>query len=178
MGRWKRQAAVGKCILLIQMICSHFCTRKCKRLKTVKMTLCHAEQENVMIGALMVKKNLAKSFQYLNDKDLSGFMSAWADEGVFMYPLDFPEKGVFEGKTAVEGWFKLFLDSYKTIAFDVHTICVENIFDMTGNNIGIAQWDKEMVTHEGEIERYSGTTVVTIRGGKVVMAKDYFFDPE
>ena len=131
-----------------------------------------------MIGSLIAKKTLAKSFQYLNDGDLTSFMSVWADEGVFEFPLDFPEKGVFEGKTAVTQWFKAFLDGYKDIQFDVHAVCVQNIFDLTGNNVGVVQWDKKMTTHDGEIERYSGTTVITIKGGKVVMAKDYFFDPE
>ena len=131
-----------------------------------------------MIGALIAKKNLAKSFQYLNDGDLTNFMSTWADNGVFEYPLDFPEKGVFEGKTAVTKWFKAFLDGYKEIQFDVHAICVQNIFDLTGSNVGVVQWDKKMVTHEGKTVQHSGTTVVTIRGGKVVRAKDYFYDPE
>ena len=66
-----------------------------------------------MIGAIVTKRALAKSFDALNRHDLAEFMSAWREDGVFIYPGDIPESGTFQGKSAVEGWFRRFPSSIR-----------------------------------------------------------------
>jgi ketosteroid isomerase-like protein len=51
-----------------------------------------------MIGALVAKKALAHAFDALNRHDLPKFMSAWRDDGTFVYPGEIPESGTFQGK--------------------------------------------------------------------------------
>ena len=89
-----------------------------------------------MIGAIMAKKALAEAFDALNRHDLSKFMSFWRDDGVFVYPGDIPESGTFPGRAAVEGWFHRFFEQFPELGFDVRDICVRNIFDMRGRNVG------------------------------------------
>jgi ketosteroid isomerase-like protein len=134
------------------------------------------EKEGRMIGALIAKKALAKAFEAMNRHDLKKFMSAWHDDAAFIYPGDIPESGTFQGKSAVEGWFKHFFEQFPKIHFDLKNICVRNIFDLLGNNVAAVNWDIELENREGRVGRNSGVTLLTIKRGKVVLVKDFIFD--
>jgi len=129
-----------------------------------------------MIGALMAKKALAGAFNALDRHELAEFMSAWRDDGVFVYPGDIPASGRFEGKNAVEGWFRRFLEQFPTIHFEIRDICVQNLFDLVGTNVVAVHWDIRLVNREGREGQNSGVTVVTIKRGKVSLVKDFIFD--
>ena len=129
-----------------------------------------------MIGAIVAKKALADAFEALNHHDLFKFMSAWRNDGVFIYPGEIPESGTFRGRDAVEGWFRGFFDQFPSIRFDIKDICVRNIFDLTGSNVVAVHWDLQLTNRQGRVGQNSGVTVVTIQGGKVVLAKDFIFD--
>jgi ketosteroid isomerase-like protein len=129
-----------------------------------------------MIGAIMAKKALAAAFDALNRHDLSKFMSTWRDDGVFVYPGDIPESGTFQGREAVEGWFRRFFEQFPEIGFDVHDICVRNIFDLRGSNVGAVHWDLRLSNRAGRAGTNSGVTVITVERGKVVHVKDFIFD--
>lgn len=129
-----------------------------------------------MIGALLAKKALADAFQALNRRDLSKFMSAWRDDGAFVYPGQIPESGTFQGKSAVEGWFRNFFDKFPKIQFDVQDICVRNIFDFFGTNVVAVHWNIQLTNREGRVGRNSGVTVVNIERGRVFLVKDFIFD--
>lgn len=129
-----------------------------------------------MIGAIMAQKALAAAFDALNRHDLSKFMAAWRDDGVFVYPGDIPESGTFQGREAVEGWFRRFFEQFPEIRFDVHDICVRNIFDLRGRNVVVVHWDLRLTNRAGRVGTNSGVTVVTVERGKVVHVKDYIFD--
>jgi len=129
-----------------------------------------------MIGAIVAKKAIANAFEAMNRHDLSKFMSAWRDDGVFIYPGDIPESGTFEGKSAVEGWFRNFFDKYPKIQFDVQDICVRNIFAFTGTNVIAVHWNIQLTNRAGRVGQNSGVTVINIKGGKVFLIKDFMFD--
>jgi ketosteroid isomerase-like protein len=129
-----------------------------------------------MIGALLARKGLAAAFRALNGHDLDKFMAAWSDDGVFEFPGDIPESGRFEGRAAVESWFRRFFEQYPTIAFDVRDICVRDALDMVGTNVAAVHWDLRLVNRSDHHGRNSGVTVVTLARGKVVHARDYIFD--
>lgn len=129
-----------------------------------------------MIGALIAGKAIGGSFQALNRHDLAGFMSAWRDDGVFIYPGEIHASGTFSGKNAVEGWFRKFFDQFPKIQFDVQDICVRNIFALSGNNVVAVHWNLQLTNREGRVGQNSGVTVITIKGGKVTQVKDFIFD--
>jgi ketosteroid isomerase-like protein len=129
-----------------------------------------------MIGALIAKKAIAGAFEAMNRHDLAKFMSGWRDDGVFTYPGEIPESGTFQGKAAVEGWFRNFFEQYPKIHFDIQDICVRNIFAFTGNNVIAAHWNIHLTNRNGREGQNSGVTVITVKGGKVVHVKDYIFD--
>ena len=129
-----------------------------------------------MIGALVARKALAGAFDALNRHDLPKFMSAWRDDGVFVYPGEIPESGTFQGKNAVEGWFRHFFEQFPGIRFDIRDLCVRNIFDLSGTNVIAVHWDLQLTNREGLAGQNSGVTVVNIRRGKVFFVKDFIFD--
>lgn len=129
-----------------------------------------------MVGALVAKRALAGAFEAMNRHDLPTFMSAWREDAVFLYPGEIPESGTFQGKPAIEGWFRRFFEQFPTIDFDVRDICVRNIFDMVGNNVVTVHWNLGLVNRSGREGRNSGVTVVTIERGKVVHIKDFIYD--
>lgn len=129
-----------------------------------------------MIGALVAKKAMASAFDALNRHDLAKFMSAWRDDGVFVYPGNIPESGTFKGRNAVEGWFRRFFEQFPTIQFDVRDVCVHNLFDLLGTNVAAVHWNIRLVNREGREGQNSGVTVISIVRGKVVFVKDFIFD--
>ena len=129
-----------------------------------------------MIGTLIARKAVAGSFEALNRHDLTKFMSAWRDDGVFIYPGEIPASGTFWGKSAVEGWFRNFLSQFPRIQFDVQDMCVRNIFAIGGTNVVAVHWNLQLTNRGGRAGQNSGVTVVSITGGKVVMVKDFIFD--
>ena len=129
-----------------------------------------------MIGALVARKASAGSFEAMNRHDLTGFMSAWRDDGVFIYPGEIPPSGTFQGKGAVEGWFRDFFDQFPRIQFELQDICVRNIFALTGTNVVAVHWSLQLTNRDEREGQNSGVTVITIKGGKVSRVKDFIFD--
>jgi len=129
-----------------------------------------------MIGALVARKAIAGSFQAMNRHDLAKFMSAWQDDGVFIYPGEIHASGTYRGKNAVEGWFRGFFDQFPKIQFDIQDICVRNIFALGGNNVVAVHWNILLTNREGREGQNSGVTVITVKGGKVTQVRDFIFD--
>ncbi len=128
-----------------------------------------------MIGSLIVRRAAAHAFDCLSRRDLPGFLSAWSDDGVFIYPGDVPASGTHEGKAAVENWFRTFFEHFPRIQFDVQEIGLRNIFSFSGTNVASVHWKVELVNRDGRVGHNSGVTVVTVEKGRVVQAKDYLF---
>jgi len=129
-----------------------------------------------MIGAIIARKAIKDAFEALDRHDLSKFMSAWRDDGVFIYPGDIPESGSFKGKSAVESWFRNFLDQFPKIHFDIQDICIKNIFALSGTNVLSVHWNIQLTNRNGREGQNSGVTVIDIVGGKVSRVKDFIFD--
>lgn len=129
-----------------------------------------------MIGALIATRAVAGAFDALNRHDLQQFLSAWRDDGVFIYPGAIRESGTFRGKPAVEAWFRHFFEQFPSIRFDIQDLCTRNIFDVVGNNVLAVHWTIHLTNREGRVGENSGVTVVSIARGKVFLVKDYIFD--
>jgi ketosteroid isomerase-like protein len=130
-----------------------------------------------MIGAFIAKKTIANSFEALNQHNLSKFMSTWRDDGVWVYPGEIAERsGTFKGRDAVEDWFRNFFDQFPKIQFDIQSICVQNIFDLTGTNVVAVLWDLQFTNRDGRIGKNSGVSEIHAKGGKAFLVKDFMFD--
>src|SRR4051812_8390522 len=120
-----------------------------------------------MIGTIIARRAVARSFLALSNHDLAAFMKPWRDDGEFIYPGDIPSvSGVFKGKAAVEGWFAHFFEQFPSIRFDVRDVCMRNIFDFVGTNVVAVHWDVDQTNRDGFSSRSSGVTIIHLQWGK------------
>ena len=129
-----------------------------------------------MIGTIIARRAVARSFLALNNHDLATFMKPWRDDGEFIYPGEIPASGVYKGKPAVEAWFARFLEQFPSIRFDVQDVCVRNIFDFVGTNAVVVHWEVDMTNRDGWSHHSTGLTLIYIQWGKVLRSQDYIFD--
>ncbi|MFZ1290997.1 MAG: nuclear transport factor 2 family protein [Melioribacteraceae bacterium] len=129
-----------------------------------------------MIGAIIARNAAKKAFRALSDHDLAGFMLAWRDDGILIYPGDMWCSGTFNGKIAVEEWCYKFFEQYPKIQFDVQQICVKNIFAMGGTNVIAVHWNIYLTNRTGRVGQNSGVSVISLKAGKVIKVKDFVFD--
>jgi ketosteroid isomerase-like protein len=129
-----------------------------------------------MIGTILAKKAVVDTFDALNRHDLPKFMSSWRDDGSFVYPGSIPQSGTFCGRTAVEAWFRRFLEQFAQIHFEIQDVCVRNCFDFVGRNVIAVHFELSLTNREGLQGQLSGVTVITIQGGKALQVVDYIFD--
>ncbi|NIS61757.1 MAG: hypothetical protein GTO13_13975 [Proteobacteria bacterium] len=131
-----------------------------------------------MIGAIIFQRNVRSAFDSLNQRNLSKFMSGWAEDGTFIYPTVVSVGGKIEGKKAIESWFEKFMEQYPKLSFTVKNVCVQNAFAFGGTNVAAAEWDIAVTNRDGKDFQNSGVTVITAKGGKAVSVQDYIFDTE
>jgi ketosteroid isomerase-like protein len=129
-----------------------------------------------MIGAILAKRGVAGGYDAMNRRDLPLMMADWHENAVFTYPGDVPASGTYEGRSAIEAWFRRYFEQFPEVRFEVHDICVRDIFDIVGNNVIIGHWTVQVKNREGRTGTWSGVSVFTLRRGKVVALKDIIFD--
>ena len=109
--------------------------------------------------------------------DESRFLtSALPREGCCPYPGDIEVSGQFEGRAAIEKWFKNLLEQFPRINFTIKNICLDNVLDFVGTNTVVAHWDLDVTNRDGKEIQNSGITVIKIKFGKVQYVKDFLFD--
>lgn len=126
-----------------------------------------------MIGALVAQWSVRRTYDALNARDLDAFLTAWAEEASFTFPGDVPASGTVTGKAAVRAWFEELLDRFPHLRFDVRRVCVARPLALGASNDLTAHWEIELTNRDGVSNRNSGITLIRIRRGKVVAARDF-----
>lgn len=131
-----------------------------------------------MIGAVLAKRFIKNAFHNLSNRDIEKFLSAWSEDAVFHYPGTANASGTFSGKPKIKAWFARMLEQYPEIEFNVKHVCVENLFDVSGTNFVIADWDIRVRRRDGKEFENTGVTTVTLKARKAIEAWDFIFDLE
>ncbi len=129
-----------------------------------------------MIGTIIARRAVARSFLALNNHDLATFMKPWRDDCEFTYPGEIPASGVYKGKAAVEAWFARFLKQFPSIKFDVQDVCMSKILDFVGTNVVAVHWEVDLTNRDGWSSHSNGVTIIHLQRGKALRSKDYIFD--
>lgn len=79
-------------------------------------------------------------------------------------------------KGAVADWFRRFFEWLPEIRLGIQSMCVQNIFDTTGNNLIAVDWTLRLTNRQGRAAENSGLSVVSVKGGKVDAARGLLFD--
>jgi hypothetical protein len=129
-----------------------------------------------MIGAILAKRGVIEAYDAMNRRDLPTIMADWEDDAVFTYPGDVIASGTFEGRGIIEAWFRRYFEQFPEVRFDVHDVCVRDIFDIVGNNVIIGHWNVQVANRGGQTGGWSGVSIFTLQRGKVLALKDIIFD--
>lgn len=131
-----------------------------------------------MIGALIAKSRARRGFDALNRRDLAAVMASFAEDAVFEFPGRTRLSGRFDGKRAIEEYFRRWFAERVKIRFRILHVCVENILALGGTNTVEVEWALEEDDRQGESYHLSGVTVLDVRRGKIVRARDYVFEQD
>ena len=131
-----------------------------------------------MIGALVAKYQVKQAFKHMGEKNLDKFLQGWHEQATFMYPGELSVSGTYQGLDQIRPWFDYMFQHFKEIEFRVKHICVDNLFDLSGNNLVIASWDVHLLNVQGKRVENTGTNIIRIENRKVVEVQDFFFFAE
>jgi ketosteroid isomerase-like protein len=125
----------------------------------------------------MLEGLVQRNYEALNRRDLSAIMGWWADDAVFEFPGRTPVSGRFVGKPAIEAWWRRWVERYASVHFTVKHVAIGNPLGLTIANTLFVEWDVEVTTTDGISLQASAVSFTSMRHGKVIYARDYFFDP-
>ena len=131
-----------------------------------------------MIGAIIAKKKARSGFDSLSRHDLDKFLADWADDAMFICPGNLSVSGEINGKEAIREWFMKYIDQFPISSFNLKNVFVENIFALGGTNTIAVEWDVKLNNRDGEEFDNSGVTIISLKGGKAVLVRDYISDLE
>jgi len=138
----------------------------------------YRQEEAVMLGAVLAKREVRKGFDAINRHDLDSLTAMFAEDGVFEFPGDTMLAGRHDNPEAIRAWFKRWFDRMPEIQFTLRHVSVENIFAMGATNVVHAEWDLDETDTDGNSYHVTGVTAFDIKGGKARLIKDYIFDQD
>ena len=131
-----------------------------------------------MIGTLIAKRKIRSGFNSLSNHDIDTFLKDWAEDATFIYPGNISVSGEYQGKKAIEDWFKKFMAQFPIINFTIKHLCLQNIFDMIGTNHIAVEWDVILTNKDGKEIQNSRVTTLDLKMGKAILVRDYIFNLE
>lgn len=125
----------------------------------------------------MFEALVARTFRPINRKDLDAWMRAWADDAVFDFPGQSPISGHFVGKQEIAAWWRRWFDRMEEVRFTPRHVAFANPLGFSVANTVFTELTVDVRTTDGLTAHALMVNVSRVRGGKIVEARDYFFDP-
>lgn len=119
---------------------------------------------------------VARNYRALEERDLAAMMRWWADDAVFVFPGRTTISGTFSGKAAIEAWWRRVLDRMIVFHFTPKHVAFASPFGLTWSNTVLIEQTVDAATVDGLSAHVELVSVLRYRHGKVVHARDYFFD--
>ncbi len=101
-----------------------------------------------MIGSWIIRRSLRAGFAFFAQHDVKNMLKGWTENGVFIYPGTTVLAGKFEGKKAVEAWFRTYMDYFPRIDFTIKNIFLQNSFGLFSCVAGV-EWDVAITNKQG-----------------------------
>lgn len=129
-----------------------------------------------MIGAIITKAMVRKSFGNFNHRNLDKFMSNWRDDASIIYPSNLTDGGETKGKEAIREWYRKDWAQFPEESFKVENVCIKNMFALGGTNTVTVEWSVKGKNKSKEEFANRGVSVIHLIKGKVALMRAYFFD--
>ncbi|MDH4184828.1 MAG: nuclear transport factor 2 family protein [Nitrospinota bacterium] len=122
-----------------------------------------------------MQKKTREGFNYFNRRDIDAIMANWAEDGVLIYPGKVSASGRFTGKSTIRKWYEDAFAQFPKLVFTVKHVMVENIWDMTGNNVIAVSYDIDTTNTQGMENHASAVNLSKIRNGKLIEMQVFMF---
>ncbi len=130
-----------------------------------------------MIGALIMRRRLPQLFAALRRMDVEAVCRDVADDAVWEFPGQSTMSGKYEGRAAIEGFWRRAFERYEKFDIRPQRIALTHPYAFGASNDALVEWVVDAATRDGMTVHYEGVVVLKVRGGKMVHGRDYFFDP-
>lgn len=129
-----------------------------------------------MIGAMILTRMARAGYETMNRKDLAAFMRNWAEDATFEFPGQSTVSGRYVGKQAISGFFRAVFDRMAVLRFTVMRVAVTRPYAFGLTNTVLVEWTEDATSHDGVTGHVEGVTIMRVRSGRIIAARDYFFD--
>jgi ketosteroid isomerase-like protein len=131
-----------------------------------------------MIGAIITKFLVRKSFGNFSQRNLDKFLTSWADDASILYPTNLSFGGEKKGKAAIKEWYRKDWEQFPEESFKVENVCVDNILAMGGTNTVTVEWSVNGKNRYKEEFTNRGVSIIHLAKGKVTRMRVYIFDTD
>ena len=131
---------------------------------------CHPQ-----LRCAMFEKRVQKSFEAMNRKDLAAVMAPWRDDGVFEFGGNASISGRYEGKAAVEGFFRKVFARMAKIHTTVRAVGFSGARLNYAGTMFVA-YDVDETTTEGRDIHDRRLATFRFERGRVVHSAEYVLD--
>jgi ketosteroid isomerase-like protein len=126
----------------------------------------------------MLEGRIQHMFDAVNRKDLAAVMKGWAEDGVLEFPGRSSLSGRYEGKAAIEAFFRRWFERMTSIRLTVRHVAFANPVALDLANTMYVEFETDQVTVEGLSFHTEVVGVYRLRRRKLVYYREYLFDPE
>ena len=124
----------------------------------------------------MFEQRVQRTFEAASRKDLAAVMKGWADDGVLEFPGRSTLSGRYEGRTAIEGFFRRWFERMSTIRLTVRRVGFSDLSLSYGGTMFV-EFDTDQMTNEGQALHTEVLGVYRLRRGRLTYYREYLFDP-
>jgi ketosteroid isomerase-like protein len=125
----------------------------------------------------MFEKRVQRTFEAVHRKDEAAVMRGWADEGVLEFPGNSTLSGRYEGKPAIEAFFRRWFERMDSIRLTVTHVGFANPVTLTYGGTMYVEFETDQKTTDGVSFHTEVVGVYRFRRGKLVLYREYLFDP-
>ena len=126
----------------------------------------------------MLEGRIQHMFEAVNRKDLAAVMKGWAEDGVLEFPGRSSLGGRYEGRVAIEAFFRRWFERMASIRLTVRHVAFANPIALDYTNTMYVEFDTEQVTTEGLSFHTEVVGVYRLRRRKLMYYREYLFDPD
>jgi ketosteroid isomerase-like protein len=118
-----------------------------------------------------------RSMEAMSRKDVAAVMRSWADDAVLEFTGHTPISGRYEGRPAVEDFFRRVFAELETIQITVRHVAFANPVGLNYNNTVYVESAVDATSLDGVTIHDERIAVLEYSHGKVVSMREWAFDP-
>ncbi len=125
----------------------------------------------------MLERLAQRNMRAMERKDVAAIVRGWADDGVLEVGGNSSISGRYEGRPAIEAFFRRIFDRLATIRLTVKRVAFANPVGLTYANTVFIEYELDETDTDGATMHGHCVGAFEYRRGKVVAMREWWFDP-